>query len=60
MAQVVGGLEIRHRQRLAARHVHIGLYRHIRDPVPTDLVDEGLELGQIDVALERMLVRRVM
>ena len=47
-------LHVRHRDRLAARHVDGARERDVRDLLRSVLGDERVELVEVDVALERM------
>ena len=40
---------------LAACHAHIGLHGHVWDTIGSDVVDDGRQLGEVDVALERVV-----
>ena len=51
--------QVRQADRLPARHVHGRRDADVRDPLRAVLGDHALELGEVDVALERMLARRV-
>ena len=51
--------DVGHRHRLAAGHVHRARERHVRDLRRADLGDEALQLGEVDVALERRQGLRV-
>ncbi len=52
-------LDVRHADRLAARHVHGGREAHVGDVAGALLADQALELREVHVTLERRAVGRV-
>ena len=59
LAQLADGAQVLHGLRLAARHVDRAGDRHVGNLARAGFVDDAPELGEIDVALERVRVRRV-
>ena len=59
VAKLGQGLDVRHRDRLATRHVDGAGERDVSDLLGALLRDQRLELAEVDVALERMQALRV-
>ena len=60
VADLADGADVGHRDRLSTGHVHRHRHVDVGDVVSAHLVDEGLELVQVDIALERVLRAGVM
>jgi hypothetical protein len=59
VADLPDRVHVRERDRLTADEVRACLEAHEGDLVDAMLRDQGLELGDVEVALERVLVRRL-